>query len=68
MVEHKYPNLDAEMAKQRTTQAELAKAIGVSEVTVGSWVRGVREPGVGKAMRVANYFGKSVSYIFAEAN
>lgn len=46
-----------------TKQKELAKAVGMTEVTVSRWVNGSRVPRGGPLTRVADYFGVPANYL-----
>lgn len=48
------------------TQAELAKAIGVSESAVGKWILGHNAPSMGNVQKMANYFDVPKSSILEE--
>ncbi len=46
------------------TQAEVAKAIGVSPATIGNYEQGTREPKNNEMwQKLADYFGVSVDYL-----
>lgn len=45
------------------TQAELAKALGVSNGAVGNYERGEREPDFDTLQRIAEFFGVDANYL-----
>lgn len=47
-------------------QKDLAKALGVSESTVSSWVNGSRIPRMGTVTRICNYFGVPKSAVIGD--
>lgn len=56
-------NLAYLLRDTKTTQRELANAIGVSESAVGKWILAKNAPSMGNVQRIANYFGIKVSDI-----
>jgi putative transcriptional regulator len=56
--------IHVERAIKRITQAELAVAVGVSRQTINALEAAKYVPSVVLALKVANYFGKSVEAIF----
>ena len=49
-------NLKRLLSEKRITQAEAAKAVGVSPQTFNTWVQGIAFPRSGKLQRIADYF------------
>ena len=47
------------------TQQDLAKALGVAQITISSWERGTREPNIESIQTVASYFGLPLSAVLA---
>jgi transcriptional regulator with XRE-family HTH domain len=45
------------LADTRTTQAQLAKALGVSQPTVSDWVTGEKFPSTEKLRRISQHTG-----------
>lgn len=56
--------IHVERAIKRITQAELATAVGVSRQTINALESAKYVPSVVLAMKIADYFGKSVEAIF----
>ena len=48
----------------KKTVSEVAKAVGISESSYIKYERGERVPRDEKKRAIANYYGKSVAYIF----
>lgn len=46
------------------TQAKLGDAVGVSDKAVSTWESGKREPRMGTAEKLAEFFGVTVSALF----
>lgn len=46
------------------TQAKLGNAVGVSDKAVSTWESGKREPRMGTAEKLAEFFGVTVSALF----
>ncbi|MCH9269656.1 LexA family protein [Pantoea ananatis] len=49
--------------ERKLTQAQLGKAIGVSDVTIGYWEKDQNQPGGLSLTKLAKYFGVSESFI-----
>ena len=45
------------------SQQDLGKALGVAQITVSSWERGIREPNFESCEKIAAYFGVPASQI-----
>ena len=45
------------------SQQDLGKALGVAQITVSSWERGIREPNFESCEKIAAYFGVPTSSI-----
>lgn len=52
--------------KNGYTQSGLAKALGVSQSTVGNWEAGIRRPNLDTLERITRLFGVSVWWLFGE--
>lgn len=52
--------------KNGYTQSGLAKALGVSQSTVGNWETGFRRPNLDNLERITRLFGVSVGWLFGE--
>lgn len=48
------------------SQKKLAKAIGVSQASVGYWEKGQRTPSISAVKKIAEYFGVNSSYLMDE--
>ena len=48
------------------TQAELAKALGLKPTTIASWEQGKSLPNVQTLYRIANYYKKTIGYMYGE--
>lgn len=55
--------------ERNLTQAEIAKAIGVSSATIGNYEQGTREPRNNEMWKkLADYFNVSVDYLMNKEN
>lgn len=55
--------------ERNLTQAEIAKAIGVSSATIGNYEQGTREPRNNEMwQKLADYFNVSVDYLMNKEN
>ena len=54
--------------QKNLTLVEVAEKIGVSKLTVLKWEHGTRQISIGKAKRLAEYFGVSVGYLLGLDN
>ncbi len=61
-------NLDRLISNRGIDQKRLAEEVGVSDVTVSNWVRGVKYPRIGKIQALADYFGVSHSDLVSQGN
>ena len=52
--------------KNGYTQSSLAKALGVSQSTIGNWEAGIRLPNLDTLERITHLFGISVGWFFGE--
>lgn len=59
-------NLRVERVKKNLTQKELAKALGLSQATYSLYELGKASPSLENAEKIANFFGKDISYIFSK--
>ncbi len=50
------------------TQADLAKAIGVTTSAVSAWEKGINEPRMGAVHKIALYFNVTKSYLVNDEN
>lgn len=48
------------------TQAELSKALGLKPTTIASWEQGKSLPNVQTLYRIANYYKKTIGYMYGE--
>ncbi len=49
--------------EKKLTQRQLAKEIGVSNVTVMQWENGIITPKLDKLIKLSDYFGVSIDYL-----
>lgn len=56
-------NLKLLRKQKKLTQQEVADIVGVSKRTCIYWEHGTRQISIGKAKRLAEYFGVSVGYL-----
>lgn len=56
-------NLKSLRKSSRMTQEKLAKAMNVSQTSIGSWELGSREPSCEDLIRLADYFNVSLDYL-----
>lgn len=56
-------NLKALRLSRHLTQQDLAKGLGVAQITISSWERGIREPNFESCESLASYFGLPLSAI-----
>jgi transcriptional regulator with XRE-family HTH domain len=60
-------NVLIECRKERgLTQAELAKIIDSKSTTVASWEQGKSLPSIQMLYRLAQYYGKTIAYMYGE--
>ncbi len=57
-------NLKVQRAIKDITQADLAKAIGVSRQTINAMEKGKYIPSTVLSLKIAQYFGKTLEEIF----
>jgi len=50
------------------SQNELAKALGISSITISRWERGIRIPNVDSAIVLSNFFNVTVGYMVGAEN
>lgn len=62
----KRKNLVAAREKRGLTQAELAKKVGLAEITVRTYENGKRNPSAKAAMALSNYFELKIEYLFPD--
>lgn len=48
------------------TQAELAKSLGLKPTTIASWEQGKSLPNIQTLYRLAEYYHKSIGYMYGE--
>lgn len=66
-IRNKVMNILIACRKERDlSQKELAKSIGSKETTVASWEQGKSLPSIDMLYRLAQYYGKSIGYMFGE--
>ena len=64
-----YPNLEAEMSRQRITGKDMASYLGVGNNTMSSWMNGANAAfPIMQAKKVRDHFfpKQSLDYLFAE--
>lgn len=44
-------------------QQQIAKAMGVSQVSVSNWERGVKEPNFSRLVKLSKLFGQTTDYM-----
>lgn len=59
----KYPNVEAERARQGITKEELAKRLGVDRKTLINWQSGKTQMPICKLVQLTQMFGCSADYI-----
>jgi DNA-binding XRE family transcriptional regulator len=59
----KYPNIEAERARNAMTKSAMAKAIGVSTDTVNNWQSEKTEIPASKIVALANLFEVTTDYL-----
>lgn len=65
MIRHR---LIAERLKRQLTQAQVARALGISQSTVAELELGVKEPSFRMMKRFATFYGASVDELFYAAD
>lgn len=55
--------LKMERIKHAYTQADMAKIMQVSQVSISNWERGAKEPSFETLIKLANLFGKTTDYM-----
>ena len=63
-----YSNLDAEMARYKITQAQLAKELGITATTLSLKLNGKSDLSLKECVKIKQILGTDVSvdYLFAE--
>lgn len=56
-------NLKRLRLSHHLSQQDLAKYLGVAQITISSWERGIREPNFASCEAIANYFGLPLSAV-----
>lgn len=59
--------LHSHLRRTRTTQADFARLMGVSQPTVSDWLSGKKNPRVAHLLRIANLTGASVDALLDRA-
>lgn len=61
-----YPNLDAEMARHKTTRKSLAKLLGVTPTTLSMKLNGKSEVSLSECVEIKRALGtdKPIEYLF----
>ena len=63
----KITNILIECRKERgLTQAELAKIMDSNPTTIASWEQGKSLPSIQMLYRLAQYYGKTIGYMYGE--
>ena len=63
-----YPNIEAELARNRWNKIEFSKQMGVSHKTVYNWLNGKTEITVQYLIKMANLFHCSTDYLLGLNN
>lgn len=65
-----YSNLEAEMARFKITQAQLAKELGITATTLSLKLNGKSNLSLKECVKIKQILGtdESVDYLFAESN
>jgi len=63
----KYPNIEAERARNGMTKAAMAKAIGVAADTVNNWQTEKTEIPASKIVALANLFEVTTDYLLGRS-
>lgn len=58
--------IDCRIEKE-LTQTEVGKVVGKSKNAVASWEQGLSLPDIVTLYKLANYYGKSIDYMYGEA-
>lgn len=61
-----YPNISAECARRKFTQADLADMLGVSLSTVKNWLRGKTQISSKALIAMSKTWGVSIDYLIAD--
>ena len=61
-----YPKLKQLMDSRSVTQAELADAVGVSEAAISYILRGLKQPSLAVAQRMAEFLGVTVDELLTD--
>lgn len=59
----KYPNIEAERARNGMSKAELAKKLNVSNATLNNWQNGTTELPIKKLVELSDLFHVSSDYL-----
>lgn len=51
-------------SNKHRTQKEIAKDLGVAPTTYASWEQGKREPDQSATLKIANYYGVTLDYLY----
>ncbi len=62
----KYPNIDAERARNNLSLDELAKRLGVSRKTIYNWTNNGNIP-QWALIKMSELFGKSIDYLLSQS-
>ncbi len=54
--------------ERQMTQTDVGKVVGKSKNAVGSWEQGLSMPDAATLYRLAQYYGKSLSYMYGESD
>ncbi len=63
-----YPNLAAEMARQKIQQKDLAVELGITAKTMSAKLNGETDFKIGEMVFIKKKFGKTLDYLFATEN
>ena len=52
--------------EREMTQTELGKIVGKSKTAIASWEQGLSMPDVATLYKLANFYGKSINWMYGE--
>lgn len=61
--DYMFVNIDAERARHKVSQEQLAKTLGVSTSTFKNWMRGKTDIPASKLAKMADFFGVTCDYL-----
>ncbi len=63
-----FPNIDAEIARNGMTRAELARKLGISYTTMKNWMHGKTDIPCSQIIKLAKMFNVSTDYLLGMSN